>query len=215
LGNPRFLNLVGAKYIIIPSNQKIPENYFGEKISGNVLNFKGGQLINNGNAFPRAFLVKSYKKYDNIADIFKEIMSGKEDLSQSVLLEDDPDLSLPTDPNESDSAWIISHHTDSVNVGIYSTQNSILVLTDNYYDSWKAYVDNKPANILRAYGSFRAVAIPAGTRRVSFNYESKRYNTAKAVTWCTIFYLVIVFGSYSIKPLLKRRGKIGKSEQGA
>lgn len=207
IANPRLLNLVGAKYLIIPPNQKMPENYFGEKILKSILNFDKGLLVENDNAFPRAFLAQSFKKYDNIESVIAEVTTGKENLAEVVLLEEDPDIILPDSAIKSDSAWIISHQPDSVIVGINSVENNILILTDNYYDAWNAYIDDKPAKIMRAYGSFRAVAIPAGTEKVSFRYESKRYKTAKMLTWTAIVYLIILFGSYSIIPLVRRRSQ--------
>jgi hypothetical protein len=210
--NPSIVNLLGVKYLIIPPNQSIPNTYFGSKPTSTVLNFGAGQLIENDNAYPRAYLVKKYKQFDNNEEMYREIVTGQNDLRNIVFLEEEPGISLSDSINLPDSAWIISYHPDSVSIGIDSKANSILVLTDNYYDSWKAYIDDNPAKILRAYGSFRAVAIPAGAQRVDFKYESKRYASGKAVTWATLFYLLVIFGVFSVKSYLNRSKKSNISQ---
>ena len=45
-----------------------------------------------------------------------------------------------------------------------------LLLLDSYYPGWKAEVDGKQVEILRANGFFRTVHIPAGKHTVVFTY---------------------------------------------
>ncbi|KPK78674.1 MAG: hypothetical protein AMJ89_00795, partial [candidate division Zixibacteria bacterium SM23_73] len=101
--------------------------------------------------------------------------------------------------------WVIDYENDSVLIGLNCTQNHILVITDNYYESWHAYVDGQPAKQLRAYGSFRAVAFPAGAQKVLFKYRSQRYITGRWVTWLTSLYLFIILGFYIVKPRLVKK----------
>jgi len=157
--NPRLLNLVGAKYIILPQNQRIPEGYFGSESVSKVQDFPGGQVLRNGNAFPRIYLTDSVIVSADIEQIHNSVLQGKENLREVVYLEEKPELELESENLNSDSAWIISYGIDSVVVGVHNQCNKMLVLTDNYYDSWKVYIDGNPGKILRAYGSFRAVAI--------------------------------------------------------
>lgn len=48
--------------------------------------------------------------------------------------------------------------------------DGLLVVLDNHAPGWRAEVDGKAAPILRANGSFRAVAVPAGVHQVVFTY---------------------------------------------
>ena len=117
-------------------------------------------------------------------------------MGQLVYLEEEPPLEISSDSMLSDSAWIIEHQFDSVVIGVNCTANRILVLTENYYDSWHIFVDNQPAKLLRADGSFRAVAIPAGAKQVTMIFESERYATGKLITLSTSLYLLIIFGFF-------------------
>lgn len=56
-------------------------------------------------------------------------------------------------------------------VQIEATGPGTLVLADSWYPGWTATVDGAPVPILRADLLFRAVDIPAGTHRVSFDFD--------------------------------------------
>ncbi|MCH8027594.1 MAG: hypothetical protein IID63_05665 [candidate division Zixibacteria bacterium] len=194
--NRHFLNLVGAKYVLIPANAMIVDDYFGEiptttaAIIGNV------KILQNHNALERVYLVNDYQVFEDRRYIYPYILRGGDDLSQFVYLEKEPDIKMSTDSLGSDSAWIISRAMDSVVVGLNCSSNRLLVLTENYYDSWQVFVDGRPAELLRSYGTFRAVAVPKGAKQVLFRYTSERYATGKLITFVTSLYLLAVFGFY-------------------
>jgi len=203
--NPRLLNLVGAKYIILPPNQRLPDSYLGDRPTPVVLDFSAGVVVRNDNAFPRVFLVDEYRVFDAVDDIYSEVIAGTDNLREVVYLEEYPGIGLSPDSMNTDSAWIIDYENDSVLVGLNCSRNHILVMTDNIYEAWHAYLDDRPAKLLRAYGSFRAVPVPAGTQNVLFKYESDRYTTGRLVTWLTSLYLLIAIGFCIVEPRRLRR----------
>ena len=208
--NPRFLNLVGCRYIIIRASTRFEEDFFGKTPAGPVAFFDWDQVIRNDNAFERVFLVNKYRIFNDRRQIPQAIVEGTEDLRQIVYLEELPDIPILSDNLAQDSAWIISRGLDSVVIGVHCISNCLLVLMDNYYDSWHAAADGNPLEILRAYGSFRAVAIAAGTKEVKFTYYSNRYEIGKAITTVTSAYLLIIFGFYLWKSYSGKRVREAK-----
>ncbi len=194
--NPRYLNLVGTRYLVIPAKAQLKEDYFGEIPARPVSYYGWDQIVRNDNAFDRIFLVNKYRVFTHRLLIPNAIMEGDEDLRKVVFLEKMPGISIPPDSIEQDSVWTISRGADSVTIGVHCTSNRLLILMDNYYDSWRATADGKPVEVLRAYSSFRAVAVPAGTKEVSFKYKSNRYAIGKGITTATSVYLLIVFCFY-------------------
>jgi|GEM_PF-5109773 len=126
-------------------------------------------------------------------------------MRQVVFLEEQPQLEISPDSLDADSTWIVDHQDDSVLIGTKCTQNRILVLTDNYFDAWHVFVDGEPAKLLRAYGTFRAVTIPAGTKTVLFKYKSKRYIVGKKITVLTSLFLLLIIGFYYYVEKIRHR----------
>ncbi len=204
MSNPRFNNLVGTRYILVGLNAEIPPDYFGEFPVQTVARFKFFNIIQNNNSFERVYLVNKYKVFPNRQEIYPRVLNGVDDLSRVVYLETKPSIDIPSDSIGTDSAWVIAHTYDSVVVGVECTANRLLVFTENYYDSWYAFINGKPANLMRAYGTFRAVAIPNGTKQVLFLYQSERYARGKLITFVTSLYLLLVFGAYFMKASFRK-----------
>ena len=55
-------------------------------------------------------------------------------------------------------------------------------MTDLAYPGWRAEADGKPAEILRADGFFRGVALPAGEHRVVFTYRPIAFYAGAALS---------------------------------
>lgn len=199
-GNPGFLNLAGAEYLLLPGGQQLPANFLGPEPTTKAAAFgQQAQIIHNPNALPRVRLYADYEVLQNREEIHARILERQADLQSTLLLEQEPALEITAVTNTtvgetSDSAWIVDYALDSVLVGVASSQNQLLLLADNYYDSWHVYVDGEPAELLRAFGTFRAVAIPAGSEQVLFRYDSSRYATGKLVTILTSLWLLAVIG---------------------
>ena len=190
-----FLNLVGVRYLILPSGQKLPDGFLGPAPVTAERNLGQAIVYRNDNALPRVYLADSVVVVPDRKEIYPRVVSGAEDLRRVVFLETAPDLSVhpSADSLPADSAWLISYDTDSVVVGVSCRENRILVLTDSWYDAWRVTVDGRPAACLRAYGALRAVPVPAGARTVVFRFDSPRYRTGRTVTALTTFYLLAIF----------------------
>ncbi len=207
--NRNFLNLVGAKYLLLPANQAFPDGYFGDKPVTSVTKTGQLQIFKNENAFDRVYLVDSFKIFpivDNSS--FNQIVSGEFDLQNVVLLEESPELTYQKDSLSTDSTWISEYNTDSLVVKFDVSQNKILVLTDNYYDAWHVTLDGKPAKVLRAYGTFRAVEIPAGTKEAVFKFESERFAVGKLTTNLTMIYLTLIIGFYFVSEYRRKKKEV-------
>jgi hypothetical protein len=65
-------------------------------------------------------------------------------------------------------ATILEDKRDRVAIQTENGTEGLLVLSDNYYTGWRAFVDGVPAEVLRANCTMRAVNVPAGRHMVSF-----------------------------------------------
>ncbi len=213
--NPRFLNLVGAEWLVIPSNQGIPDGFFGPLPVTAAATFGQVSVWRNPNRLPRVFLADRYQVVPDRADIYPYILQGSEDLSRLVYLENEPTPAPQADSLPSGTAEITAYTLDSIVVAVSTDRPQVLVLTDSYYDAWQASVDGEPAEVLRADGAFRAVALPGGAQTVVFTFESRRYLIGEWVTWgASLVVIVVCAGSMTAAMGRRRKERNGGVSDG-
>jgi len=203
--NPRVQNLVGARYIIIASNAQLPPNYFGPDSVRVIRDFGGVKIYQNDNALPRAFLTDRYQVIPDRHGIYPEIIGGTSNLRELVYLEEKPPPDIIPVDSGAMTAEIVSYAIDSVLINVKTDQNAMLVLTDNYYPKWEAFVDGDKTNIYRAYGSFRAVPVKSGQSSVLFKYDHSANDPYFYTTLLTLILVGIILLFHLYLYLMRER----------
>ena len=65
----------------------------------------------------------------------------------------------------------MSYHNTEIAIEVDAPGGGILVLNDVWHPWWRATVDGKPAEILKANVLFRAVVVPPGRHEVRFTFH--------------------------------------------
>jgi uncharacterized membrane protein YfhO len=78
---------------------------------------------------------------------------------------------MPADPSL-DQAVVTSYEADRLAIRTSTTAPGLLVLSEVYYPSWKAYVDGHPTHLYVADGALRAMAVPPGEHTMELRFES-------------------------------------------
>jgi len=188
--NPRLLNLTGTKFLINPTQGTFPPDHFGPLPLVQVGTYGSAKLLRNDNALPRVYLAHEYRVIAERDAMIDEVLNGSTDLRHTVLLEEEPELEITADSTAPDSAWIVTYEPETVVVGVQASRTGLLVLTDTWFKSWHVTVDDRPTRCLRAYGAFRAVEVPAGSREVRFEYYSGRFALGRTVTLLTSLLII-------------------------
>jgi hypothetical protein len=76
-------------------------------------------------------------------------------------------------PGEIRRAEVTRHEPNRVEVKTECGTPSLLVLSENHYPGWRAFVDDQSVKILRVNYNQRGVALPAGNHRVTFTYQPR------------------------------------------
>jgi len=71
------------------------------------------------------------------------------------------------------SAEVTRHEPNRMEVKTVSAASAILVLSENHYPGWRAYVDGQATEVIRVDYNLRGVAVPAGSHLVKFVYQPK------------------------------------------
>ncbi len=166
------VNFLGLKYLVHKAadgrySWAFPFWEYKDGIFVRIYNDGYYEIFENKDALPRAYLVNKYKVENDSEKILK-LMFGNINLREEVILEENPNLKLD---EALGLARILSYTPNKIKIETNSKGNSLLFLSDTFYNGWNAYLDGKKTKIYRADYTFRAVYVPKGKHEVVFKYE--------------------------------------------
>jgi hypothetical protein len=127
---------------------------------------------------PRAFVGRNVRVVNNENEMMT-FLSGLEGLfnpQELLLLETDKPLpAISTEVAGGDEVVITEYTPSTVNIEVNLSGSGFLVLLDNFYPGWRVYIDDQPAEIVRAYSFARAVFLAEGHHTVQFVYRPRSF----------------------------------------
>jgi hypothetical protein len=170
------------------------------------------KVYENTDRLPRSFIVGEAEVIKDDALLLAKLSQEDFNFRASVLLEEEaalwPKTTVPQVANlEVGQAIIQSYTPGEVRIITDSPINSYLVLTDNYYPGWQAFIDGQPQSIYRADYTFRAIQLPAGKHEVRFIYQPLSFKMGLGITIFTLIGMSTLF----IGRFLKGRGLLSPS----
>lgn len=142
------------------------------------------QFVERTFTLPRAWMVHQAVVL-NENQIEAAMRNNGYDYKQTVVLESNPNLPLQADA-EGENVKCLDYSSNSFKYQTISRTNGILCFSEIWYPAWKAYVDGKKVDMLRANYCFRAVAVPAGSHIVEMKYESASFSFGSFISIFTI-----------------------------
>ena len=88
-------------------------------------------------------------------------------------------------------AEVMRHEPNHVEVRTESVAPAILVLSENHYPGWRAFVDGQAVEVMRVNYNQRAVALSAGNHLVTFVYRPKSVLIGLVISLLTLAALVV------------------------
>jgi hypothetical protein len=172
-----------------------------------ILTAEGASLYENKNAMPRAFLVNEVIEVRDQHEAL-EIMKDKEyDPHGSVVIESGRESREKLEGGAG-SAAIIEDRRNRVLIESETQGDAMLVLSDNYYPGWMAFIDGRRVEIFKANCTMRAVRVPAGRHMISFEFAPATFRLSVYVTAATLILLGAAF------TLILVRGRRRETERG-
>lgn len=201
----KLVDLVGVKYVLAPLSGR---DFLATKSMKLV--FENGEVgvFENQTVMPRAFLASGYAEPPSISTFNKteaqmkkerralipqKLLSADFDWRSQIILEEPSPISAQVGAGE---VQITSYKPQEVIIETKSDVPKLLFLSDNYYPGWKARVDGKETNILRADYTFRAVPLEAGVHVVRFYLDSSSFKLGLVISILSL----VVFGLFTLIP---------------
>lgn len=155
------LQRTNAQYVVLP--QRIQHPMLEEVFVGS-----RSAVYRLAGVLPRAYLAGSVEVVsDDVA--LARMLDPAFDAAGTVLLSDEPTGVAP-EPGVQGSVAFTERGLDAMTLRVQADRPALLVVLDNYFPAWHAWVDGESAPVLRANLAFRAVPVPAGEHVVTLRY---------------------------------------------
>jgi hypothetical protein len=191
------IDLLSLKYLLAPYD-------FENTKYKAVRDFGRFKIYENRNFIPRVRLVDRYEVIPESQKALKRVAAASFDHRESVILEKAPPFPSAQELMLKGEARIVQDNINDLTVEAQLDHPGILILADNYYPAWKAYVDGEPTEIIRANYIHRAVFLPAGRHQVRFKFENRHYQTSLYISLLTIVGLVVIILGNGLRTRLRR-----------
>ncbi len=207
LSQLRLLNLLNVRFLV--SRGPIQHPLFRE-----VFRSEGSPIVyRNLEYLPRAFVVHQYEVIDtgDRKDVLARLLDESFDYRNSIILEEDPGVVLDEDEAASPDgkagdewARIADDDINDFVLECHLERPGFVLISDNYYPSWRAYEGGSEVDIHLADYTFRAIYLDAGDHRVEFRFESVPLRAGFGIT-AAAFVLIVFLVIRGV--VEKRRGR--------
>ncbi len=198
-----FLDLLGVRFLVQPADPSLrslpgePDadadpswRRVGFDPSPSAFTFAAGgvrrlppyEVLENRDAFPRAFVVPKVERLPSDRPGIARAMI-EADFRRVALVESPGPLDVGHGAGEFREATVVSYRPNRVEVE--ADGPGLLILADPDYPGWVATVDGAPTAIVRADYLFRGVALPAGRHAVVFVFRPRTYLVGAVVSIAT------------------------------
>jgi len=181
----KFLDLINVRYVLTYMTAP-PLSGFDRIASA-----EGITVYENRNAMPRAFFASDVRKARNPAEAISVLSDPGFDPRSTAVVEfassfdlnefeskSSAKLSNGPTPGVEGIATIIEDKRNRVQIQTENQASGLLVLSDNYYPGWRAFVDGAPVQVFRANCTMRAINVPTGRHVISFAFMPASFFTA-------------------------------------
>ena len=123
-------------------------------------------------ALPRAMLFGSWRVNTNDAATLEELRNPNFDPAQSVFVANElPQAPHATNSPTAGTVQFAGYEPKFIQLRADATAPAVLLLNDRFHPHWKAWVDGRPAPVLRCNYILRGVYLTPGKHEVEFRFQ--------------------------------------------
>ncbi len=122
----------------------------------------------------------------NESDVIRMMKSETFSSNDPIILSEEPGASINSDKILSASAELTGKTAETISLKITTNKNSVLYIPEIYHDGWQAVLNGKKVNVIKAYGSMRAVFVPPGENRLLMRFVYKEFYVGATVFFATL-----------------------------
>ena len=123
-------------------------------------------------ALPRATLFSRWRVNTNDAATLEELRNSNFDPTQSVFVANElPPASHSTNSPTTGTVEFSRYEPKFIQLRADGAAPAVLLLNDRFHPDWKAWVDGKPATVLRCNYIMRGVYLTPGDHMIEFRFQ--------------------------------------------
>jgi len=202
--NWKVVNMLNAKYIISPAQLTNP--------ALTILDVDQNRrtiLYKNRNALPRAYFVRTIKRFPDEKEVVRFLNSPDFDPSIMALTSETVD---GTSYSENGQVNIRNYTPNKIELSAACEDTAFLVLSEAYYPiGWNAIIDSQKTHIYQVNHILRGIVMPPGDHEVTFRFLPKSYVYANRIStiftsgaWILLAIALIYQNQNRIIPWIKR-----------
>jgi hypothetical protein len=167
-------------------------------------------IYENREALPQAFFVSEVRAVDSDTEQLSLLSSSSFQPQREAVVYSMPDVSIDPNSNGTIHAFDRTMNRIKMEVQVESTGDggSLLVIQQNYYPGWKAWVDGEEVDILQTDFAFQGITISNGYHHVELVYRPNGLGLELLLTFLAVIGILVAL----MLPAIMMRAK-GKSRR--
>lgn len=166
----RFLELSSTKYIVVDKKSlRESEVLPSSDIFSMLWENEKWQIFKFKQSMPRFFVTGQYQIIRDKKKILQSIFS-KEFNREKVIIEENPGFESKPAKGKVE---IRKYSPNEIILKVFSNEQSLIYLSDNYSKAFRVFIDNHEGKILRANYTFRAIPVPQGEHKIVIFFDNK------------------------------------------
>jgi hypothetical protein len=175
-------DVLNLKYVLTQPGHLLPEDRFVKLAED-----REAWLYRNKGCRPRLQFFSDWQVVPERRRILARLAEPGFDPARTLLLETPPGIAAPGAASAPPEAAVELTHNSNLRVRarVRTQTSGLLLLADTWYPGWKATVNGRSSQILRADYILRAVAVPAGESEVEFSFAPQTFRVGAVLTLAT------------------------------
>jgi hypothetical protein len=147
-------------------------------------------------ALPRAYAVSEVRRVRGLSEAIAVMLGPDFDPARAALVDSDvPELNAGS---ASDSAVptpisVRRPDTDRLDMDADYSRPMLLVISEQFFPGWKAFLDGAPTPLLRANGVLMGIVVPAGRHHVTLQFQPSSIRIGLGVTLAGAMLMILLW----------------------
>jgi hypothetical protein len=188
--NLHVLNMLNARYVIIPGENRQPVVQRNPDALGNAWFVKSILWVPNADAEMNALNTLNTKDTVVIDQRYKSAVTGEPQFDSTATIK------------------LIKNDVDAISYSSTSATPQFAVFSEVYYkEGWMAFIDGKPVEYARVDYVLRGLSVPAGTHTIEFKFEPRSYFLGEKISFASTLIVIALLILAGVMAFLKSRKK--------